>query len=84
MKLLRIVSILAPVLGYVQALTYRGADISAVPLLESQGKSFKDTDGVVRPFETIMTRHGGNTARVRVWTAGMYVLDIVVDTADTP
>jgi len=74
MKFHRLISLLAPLLGHVQALTYRGADISAVPLLESQGKKFKDTDGVVRPFETIMTRHGANTARVRVWTAGQYSL----------
>jgi arabinogalactan endo-1,4-beta-galactosidase len=53
------------------ALTYHGADISSLPLVESQGVKFTDA-GTVSPFETILKSHGMNTARIRVWTAGQY------------
>lgn len=55
------------------ALTYHGADITSVPLVESQGHSYSD-GGKVAPFETILKSHGLNTARIRVWTAGQYSL----------
>lgn len=54
-----------------RALTYHGADISSLIIVEGQGHSFSD-NGQVMPFEKIMTAHGGNAARVRVWTAGDY------------
>jgi len=56
-----------------QALQYRGADISSLPLVETQGMSFTDA-GNALPFETILNSHGCNTARIRVWTAGQYDL----------
>jgi arabinogalactan endo-1,4-beta-galactosidase len=56
------------------ALTYRGADITSIPQLESSGKSFTD-NGSKKPFENIMTAHGANTVRIRVWTAGTYNLN---------
>lgn len=55
------------------ALTYRAADISSVAVVEQQGIHFTD-NGQTKPFEDIMTAHGGNTARIRVWTAGQYNL----------
>lgn len=56
------------------ALTFHAADFSSLLLLESQGVNYTDY-GVVLPFETIMANHGGNAARIRVWTAGQYDLD---------
>lgn len=55
------------------ALIYHGADISSLLLVESQGVHFTD-GGRVSPFENIFVAHGGNAARVRVWTAGEYCL----------
>lgn len=55
------------------ALTYRGADISSVPLVEAAGVSYTD-GGSVTKFETIIKNHGANTARIRLWTAGTYDL----------
>lgn len=56
------------------ALTYKGADISSVPVSEAAGTTFKDTNGVAGKAETILAAHGMNTARVRLWTAGTYNL----------
>ncbi|GJJ09579.1 hypothetical protein Clacol_003802 [Clathrus columnatus] len=53
------------------ALKYHAADISSLLVVESQGVSFSD-NGKVAPFEDIMKAHGGNTVRIRVWTAGQY------------
>lgn len=58
----------------VTALTYKGADISSVPVSEAAGTSFKDTNGVAGKVENIIVAHGANTARVRIWTAGTYNL----------
>ncbi|KAF8573335.1 glycoside hydrolase family 53 protein [Ramaria rubella] len=55
------------------ALTFHGADISSLIVVEDQGVKFTDA-GKISPFETILTSHGLNTARVRVWTAGQYDL----------
>lgn len=45
------------------ALTYKGADISSLIMLENQGKSFKTTAGVTQPlegkFEDSAVRIGG-------------------------
>ncbi|THH07478.1 hypothetical protein EW145_g3352 [Phellinidium pouzarii] len=48
-----------------------GADISSLPLLESQGISYSD-GGITKPFEIILAEHGFNLARIRIWTAGPY------------
>ena len=55
------------------ALTYKGADISSLTVVENAGVHFTD-NGQVTPFETIIRNHGANTVRVRVWTAGQYNL----------
>ena len=55
------------------ALTYKAADISSLVVVEQEGHTFTD-NGQTKPFEDIMTAHGGNTARIRVWTAGQYNL----------
>ena len=53
------------------SLPLNGADISSLPLLESQGISYTDS-GVKKPFETILSSHGFKLARIRIWTAGTY------------
>lgn len=71
-----ILSALFPVLFFLrltQALNFRAADISSLLVVEGQGVRFSD-QGQVQPFETILTNHGLNAARVRVWTAGQYNL----------
>jgi len=71
MKLLGVVSAIlcaAPAI----ALTWRGADISSVPIVEAAGITYKDTNGVAGKFENIAYAHGMNTARVRLWTTGQY------------
>ncbi|KAI0660764.1 arabinogalactan endo-1,4-beta-galactosidase [Cubamyces menziesii] len=55
------------------ALTYKGADISSLTVVENAGVRFTD-NGQVTPFETIIRNHGANTVRIRVWTAGQYNL----------
>jgi arabinogalactan endo-1,4-beta-galactosidase len=67
---MRLLGIFA-LLPFTRALTYRGADISSVPVVEAAGIKYTD-GGTTKAFENIMTAHGGNTARVRVWTAGTY------------
>ena len=62
--------ILVPILQ-VLSLPLNGADISSLPLLESQGIRYSD-GGSVKPFETILAGHGFSLARIRVWTAGTY------------
>ena len=37
------------------ALTYKGADISSLIMLENQGKNFKTTAGATEPLESMMT-----------------------------
>jgi arabinogalactan endo-1,4-beta-galactosidase len=39
------------------ALTYKGADISSLIMLENQGKTFKTTAGVTQPLECMLIRH---------------------------
>ena len=56
------------------ALTYHGADISSLTVVENSGIRYSD-GGSVAPFETILHNHGMNAARVRVWTAGQYKLN---------
>ena len=56
------------------ALTYHGADISSLAIVEKAGVKYSD-GGSVAPFETILHNHGMNAARVRVWTAGDYNLN---------
>lgn len=55
-------------------LTYRGADISSLTMLESSGIKYSD-NGQTLAFETILKNHGMNTARIRIWTAGTYNLN---------
>jgi arabinogalactan endo-1,4-beta-galactosidase len=53
-------------------LTYHGADISSLTVVESAGHTYKDTNGATGKMETILKAHGMNTARVRIWTSGQY------------
>lgn len=62
------------------ALKYHGADISSLLVVESDGISFSD-NGKTTPFEDIMTAHGGNTVRIRVWTAGQYTTSYALQLA---
>ena len=55
-----------------RALTYRGADISSLGVVESSGIEYKTASGRVRKFENILKSNGMNTARVRLWTSGPY------------
>lgn len=60
------------------ALTYKGADISSLITLESQGKTFKSTSGTTTPLETLLKNGGANIIRQRVWvnpSDGVYNLD---------
>ncbi|KAI0717439.1 arabinogalactan endo-1,4-beta-galactosidase [Cerioporus squamosus] len=56
------------------ALTYKGADISSLTVVENSGIRYTD-GGKVTAFETIIKNHGANTVRIRVWTAGQYSLN---------
>ena len=48
-SLLAVVAVLSNVAH--GALTYKGADISSLIMLENQGKTFKTTAGVTQPLE---------------------------------
>ena len=78
----------------VNALTYKGADISSVPVVE--GSIHYTDNGAQTAFETIIKvlncrsvskmgadldiqNHGANAARVRVWTAGTYSTDFAIN-----
>ncbi|CAE6443028.1 unnamed protein product [Rhizoctonia solani] len=66
------------------ALQYKGADISSLLMLESQGKTYKWTDGYVEGFEWILQKSGANSVRQRVWvnpSDGVYNLDYNVKLA---
>lgn len=52
-------------------LPLNGADFSSLSLLESQGIKYTD-GGSVTPFEKILSNHGFELARIRIWTAGTY------------
>jgi arabinogalactan endo-1,4-beta-galactosidase len=56
------------------ALTYRGADISSVPVVEAAGHAYVD-GGKKRALENILVSHSANTVRLRLWTAGQYNLN---------
>ncbi|EIM87864.1 arabinogalactan endo-1,4-beta-galactosidase [Stereum hirsutum FP-91666 SS1] len=55
------------------SLTYKAADFTSLPLIESSGHTYSD-NGSTKPFETILASHGCNTARIRLWTSGQYQL----------
>ncbi|KAF9027755.1 arabinogalactan endo-1,4-beta-galactosidase [Hymenopellis radicata] len=72
---LSLVALLAP-LTEVLAISYRGADISSLALLEEGGTTYS-AGGSVEPLETILASYGANLARIRIWTddASDYNLD---------
>ncbi|KAF9007307.1 arabinogalactan endo-1,4-beta-galactosidase [Hymenopellis radicata] len=74
-SLLSLVALLAP-LTEVLAISYRGADISSLALLEEGGTTYS-AGGSVEPLETILASYGANLARIRIWTddASDYNLD---------
>ena len=57
---------------FVSALTYKGADISSVAVVEAAGITYKDTSGTTGKLENILKTHGANTVRIRLWTSGQY------------
>jgi len=68
----------ALVAGSLAALTYKGADISSLLMLEDQGISYKSTSGAVTPFEKLLAQSGANSIRQRIWvnpSGGTYDLD---------
>ena len=73
MNLLSILSLTA-LWTLASALQYHGADFSSLLVVENQGVKYTD-NGSQKPFETILASHGANLARIRVWTAGEYVLN---------
>ncbi|KAI0347696.1 arabinogalactan endo-1,4-beta-galactosidase [Trametopsis cervina] len=62
------------------SLPLNGADISSLPLLESQGITYSD-NGQKKPFETILSQHGFKLARIRIWTAGTYTQSYAINLA---
>ncbi|KAK0212682.1 glycoside hydrolase family 53 protein [Desarmillaria ectypa] len=58
---------LAPLLR-VHSLDYYGADFSSVVNLENSGISYSD-GGSKKAFEDILSDHGANIARIRIWTS---------------
>lgn len=50
------------------AVSYRGVDISSLPVLEASGQTYSD-DGSTQPLEKILANHGANVARIRVWAS---------------
>lgn len=70
LRFLHVLFLLPALLLQVQAITWRGADISSLANLEASGHTFRDTSGgAVTPFETILRNHGANFVRLRVWTS---------------
>ncbi|TDL26235.1 arabinogalactan endo-1,4-beta-galactosidase [Rickenella mellea] len=61
-------------LGCTSALTYKGGDLSSLPIVEGAGVTFKDTNGATGKLENILKTHGMNTVRIRLWTSGTYDL----------
>lgn len=49
------------------SLKYKGADISSLLLLESEGHTYKTTSGTTEKLEVILKNSGANTIRQRVW-----------------
>jgi len=61
-------------LTFALSLTYHSADISSLLVEEGEGKTYKNLNGSTAPLETILSENGMNLARIRVWTAGTYVV----------
>jgi arabinogalactan endo-1,4-beta-galactosidase len=60
---------LLTLLTQIKALTYRGADFSSLAVLEASGRTYKDSSSsATTPFERILSSHGTNLARIRIWT----------------
>ncbi|KDQ11602.1 glycoside hydrolase family 53 protein [Botryobasidium botryosum FD-172 SS1] len=53
----------------VAGLQYHGADFSSLTLLTNSGQKYYDSSisSSAVPFETILSRHGVNLARIRIW-----------------
>ncbi|KAF2839298.1 glycoside hydrolase family 53 protein [Patellaria atrata CBS 101060] len=60
------------------AQSWKGVDWSSTILQESQGRSWKSSNGQTQPLETILKDAGVNTVRQRIWvnpSGGTYNLD---------
>ncbi|KAK0452395.1 arabinogalactan endo-1,4-beta-galactosidase [Armillaria borealis] len=60
--------LLLALLKGVHSLSYIGADFSSLVNLEKSGTSYSD-GGSTEALETILTSHGANIARIRIWTS---------------
>lgn len=80
MRILTFLGVLALWVTSAQSFTMNGADISSLPLLESQGRRYSE-NGQTKPFEQILASHGYQVARIRIWTAGTYTKDYALSLA---
>jgi arabinogalactan endo-1,4-beta-galactosidase len=81
---MRLGSLLASAAFLIQgaaALTYKGADISSAPMLQSAGTHYYTASGTQEGFEKVFAANGGTAARVRVWTSGTYTLSYALSFA---
>lgn len=70
--------LLAPCAVLGDSITYKGADISSLLMLEESGQTYKTTGGVTTALEEILASSGVNSVRQRVWvdpSDGNYNLD---------
>ena len=70
--------LLAPCVVLGDTITYKGADISSLLMLEAKGQTYKTTGGVTTALEKILASSGVNSVRQRVWvnpSDGNYNLD---------
>jgi arabinogalactan endo-1,4-beta-galactosidase len=67
-------------LASVSAIQWRGADFSSLQTLENSGIRYKE-NGQTIPLEKILSNHGANLARIRVWTGNEYSLDYALNLA---
>jgi arabinogalactan endo-1,4-beta-galactosidase len=71
LPLFSLLTLLTPniIITQTQALTYRGADFSSLAVLEASGHTYQDSSSSAKtPFEHILSGHGTNLARIRIWT----------------
>lgn len=67
-------------LSSVSAIQWRGADFSSLANLENSGIRYKE-NGQTLPLEKILSNHGANLARIRVWTGNEYNLNYAINLA---
>jgi hypothetical protein len=81
MRLGALLASVALLLRGAAALTYKGADISSAPMLQSAGTHYYTASGTQEGFEKVIAANGATAARVRIWTAGTYNLNYALSFA---